>query len=248
MSIGIYGDSFASTRKETYRFAWYNLLAEKLNTHVYNYEDNIYNTYGHPATSTFFSYKKFLKYHDKHEYNIFVASDSGKYTKFVDLHVERGPVPVPGINSLEWHINDTGLRYDAKEKLENIKAWLLVSDDEFMHTVQELILQDMERKAGKNLIILASDIDQTYCEARKETSCANFGLWALANQMYKDMGVTDETRKYVLDEKKDKISCHLSEETNHVLADLLYNHIKTGEKMIMPQTIPHKHTWQYYFG
>ena len=33
-SMGIYGDSFACCHEESKHFAWYNLLAEKLNTTV----------------------------------------------------------------------------------------------------------------------------------------------------------------------------------------------------------------------
>ena len=245
-SMGIYGDSFAGSHDESKHFAWYNLLAEKLNTTVYNYEKNTNDTYGYPASSTFFSYKKFIEYNDKHEYNIFIASAAGRYTKLVDL-LREGVQVISGISSLEWYINDPNLKPGAKEQLERIRSWFLVSDDEYMHTAQELMLQDMDRKAGKNLIILASDINETFCPKRKQNSCVDFGLWDLATLMYKEMGVTLETQKHVLNEKRDKISCHLSEPTNHMLADLLYNHIKTGEKITLPETIPHNHTWEYYY-
>jgi len=246
-TIGIYGDSFAGSHNESVHFSWYELLANKLNTSVFNYENNTDNTYGSPATSTFFSYKKFIEYSNMHEYNIFIASDAGKYTKFVDIFREKGPVAIPGINSLEWYLDDPDLRADAKDQLGRIRSWLLVSDDEYMQTAQELMLQNMERKLGKNLVILASDIHSTFCPERKQNSCINFGLWDLANLMYEEMGITDETRPYVLNERTDKISCHLSEEANHVLADLLYTHIKTGEKMTLPKRIPHEYPWQHYF-
>ena len=245
-SMGIYGDSFACSHDESKHFAWYNLLAEKLNTTVYNYEKNTNDTYGYPASSTFFSYKKFIEYNDKHEYNIFIASAAGRYTKLVDL-LREGVQVISGISSLEWYINDPNLKPGAKEQLERIRSWFLVSDDEYMHTAQELMLQDIDRKAEKNLIILAGDINETFCSKRKQNSCVDFGLWDLATLMYKEMGVTPETQKHVLNEKRDKISCHLSEPTNHMLADLLYNHIKTGEKITLPETIPHNHTWEYYY-
>lgn len=250
MSIGIYGDSFASWDTTT-EFAWYNLLAKKLNTDVYSYELRTRATYGFPATSTFYSYKKFMEYNDLHEYNIFVASAASKYTKFVDLFMHKPPVPLPGINSLEWHLGDPNLRPDAPEILDRIRSWLIVSDDEFMHTAQELILQDMERNtvdSDGHLIILSSDIDETFCQHRKENSCADFGLWGLCELMYKEMGVTKENRHHVLNEKSDKISCHMSDITNEVLADLLYKHIMTGEKMTLPERIPHNHTWEYYYN
>ena len=250
MSIGIYGDSFASGIRDT-NFTWYDLLAKKLNTSVYNYEHDRDSSYGHPATSTFFSYKKFIEYSNRHEYNIFIASAASKYTKFVDIFMDKTPVPMPGINSLEWHLTDTNLRPDAPEILDRIRSWLLVSDDEFMNTAQELILQDMERKtvdSNGHLIILASAIDQTYSQHRKENSCADFGLWGLCELMYKEMGVTDETRPHVLNEKHDKISCHMSDVANEVLADLLYKHIMTGEKMTLPERMPHNHTWDYYYN
>lgn len=248
MTIGIYGDSFAISHLQSRHFAWYNLLAEKLNTIVYNHENNEIQTYGLGASSTFYAYKKFIKYHHLHEYNIFIASYAQKYPKLVNLTKEEDHlIPISGINSLEWYIDDPNITADGKELLERIKSWFLVNDEEYMITAQELMLQDMERRCGKNVIILCSNVEESFCQERKEKSCVNFGLWDLANLMYKEIGINHSNRVHTLNEKQDKISCHMTETTNHVLADMIYNHIKTGEKMIMPESIPHNHTWEHYY-
>lgn len=248
MTIGIYGDSFTKSHKQSKHFAWYTLLAEKLNTTVYNYETNEEDTYGLGASSTFYAYKKFIKYHHLHEYNIFVASYAQKYPKLVRLtNEEDNLVPISGINSLEWYLTDPSVTAGGKELLNRIKSWFLVNDEEYMTTAQELMLQDIERKCGKNVIILCSNIEESFCQERREKSCVNFGLWDLVNLMYTEIGINHNNRERTHNEKQDKISCHLTETTNHVLADMIYNHINTGEKIIMPDTIPHKHTWEYYY-
>lgn len=249
MSIGIFGDSFATSHMQSRHFAWYNILAKKLGTKIYNYEIDEENTYGLGASSTFYSYKKFIKYHHKHEYNIFIASYAQKYTKLINFYDDDDALyPLSGINTLDWYLNDPKLPNTSRELLEKIRCWFLVNDEEFMNVAQELMLQDIETKGGKKTIIITADIDESFCEKRKEKSPINFGLWDLAKLMWIELGISHkESERYVQNEKLDKIACHMTETTNHILADIIYDHIKTNKRMTLPNRIPHEHTWEYYY-
>lgn len=248
MTIGIYGDSFTTSHLPSRHFAWYNLLADKLGTTIYNHETNSQTTYGFGASSTFYAYKKFIKYHHLHEYNIFVASFSQKYTKLINLYGDDRLVPISGINSLEWYTSDPTVSSEGRDLLEKIRSWFFVNDEEYMDTAQELMLQDVEKKGGRNTIIITADIDASFCKERKEKSCIDFGLWDLTKVMWKEIGINGTNQLRASDEKLDKISCHMTEPTNRLFANMMYNHIKTGEKMILPEKINHEYTWEHYYG
>jgi len=245
MNIGLFGDSFTTSTVEARHFAWYNLLAEKLNGNIYNFEDRCYlNSYGLGASSTWYSYKKFLQYYDKHDLIIFVASDALKYPSLVDIYEDDNPVPVAGLNNMEYYLRNPDVPPGGKEKLKNLMNWYTTNDVEFMTTVQELILQDIERKANK-VVILAAELDTAFTSARKEKCCSEFGMWDLARKMHAEVNVNNPNSQI---EKVDKIAAHYTEETNNLFADLLYKHIMTGERMKLPEKIGHRHNWEYYFG
>lgn len=237
MKIGIYGDSFSTSHVPAEHFAWYNLLAKKLGGTI--------KTYGLGASSTFWSYKNFLTHHNAYDLNIFIASDALKYPKLVDM---GGGVlkPISGINSLEWHTNLPTFDKGAKDRLEQIKSWILVSDEEFMMTAQELILQDIEKK-GKT-IILASELHTAFVPERIKKSVYDFGLWDVAKLVWNSLDIPYDKKSITLEEKQDKIAAHLTEEGNNLLADLLYQHITDGIVMTLPNHLPHMHKYDYYYG
>lgn len=244
MKIGIYGDSFTSSTMETNHFAWYNILAKMLGGEVYNFERNISDiTYGLGAASTYFSYKHFLKNYDKHDLNIFVASDARKYTKLVKLFEDEPEKPISGIASLEWYLNDPRLTEEGKDTLDKIKSWFFVNDEEFMISVQELILKDIETKG--NTIILAAAIDETFIPERRQKYIANFGLWDFVHKIHDSLDCRDNDKRG--NERPDKIAAHMTYEGNNVFATLLYNYITKKELMLLPKVINHEHTYTYYY-
>ncbi len=50
MKIGLYGDSFTESHIPAQHFAWYNLLAKKLNGVIYNFDEQQEQlSYGKPS-------------------------------------------------------------------------------------------------------------------------------------------------------------------------------------------------------
>ena len=179
----------------------------------------------------------------QHDLNIFVASDVLKYTKLVDIF-DGGASAVSGLNSLEYYMSTPHITETGKDICEKIKSWFLVSDEEFMWTAQEFILRDIESKG--NVIILAADVNTAFTQERREKSISEFGLWELAHVMYNGLGANKLKNGII--EREDKIAAHYTEETNHLLANMLYDYIKKGVKLKLPNFIAHKHDVNYYFG
>jgi hypothetical protein len=250
MKIGLYGDSFTESHHQAKPFAWYNLLAKKLGGVIYNFdkhEEGI--SYGKGASSTFWSYKNFLRHHEKHELNIFIASDPMKFPQLVPIFgPDAGAVPISGMRSLEWYKHDPMVTDEGREMLKHLESWTLISDEEFMTTVHELVLQDMERRSKGRLIILPADL--TYGSAftpdRVQHSGIKIAMWDVARVAYRSLGHPGIAS--VQQERHHTIAAHLTEEVSEMFADMLYKYIVHGEEIThLPNHLPHRYSLNYYF-
>ena len=251
MNIGIYGDSFAASpilSAKSHRFAWFNLLAKKLGGKVYNYETEQEGiSYGLGASPTFYSYKKFLKFHRKHDLNIFMVSDPLKYSKLIEYKGELRPIS--GISTLEYLLQETD-NASTKDLLNDIKTWYMVSDQEFLVIVQELILQDMERRSP-NIILIPVWRDY-FTPERWAKTFIEFAMWDFVGIQSIALGINGKELKPGMAvfnfEKPDTIACHMTEETSEYFSDLLFKYITTGEKVKLPHHIYQSQHWTHYYG
>lgn len=247
MNIGLFGESFSTSHDPAKHFAWYNLLAKKLGGKVYNHINHLEGySYGLGASSTYWSYKRFLQYHHLHDMNIFIASNPTKYPKLLNLRGDGHHTALSGMNSLEMYLQDETVTDEGRDTLEKIKNWYLVNDEDFMWDVHELMLQDMERVAQKPLFLLSSDCGGiSFNEKRRKTNDIDFGLWDVAFLTQKSLGCYG--MPCVHNERRDMIAAHLTEETSVVFADLMYDYIVHGTKVVLPKYISHKHSYTEYY-
>jgi hypothetical protein len=247
MYIGLYGDSFTTSAVPAKPFAWYNLLAKKLGGEIYSFYDNMPDiSYGLGGSSTFYSYKYFLKYYKQHDYNIFIASDPTKYPKLINLNGRD--VVMPGIRTLNHYIQNENLPQSEIEYLNKLHNWFLVNDEEYMEITQELILRDIEEKSKDKLLMLAAVVESAFNDERRKSSTIKFGMWDFVHIMWRSLGIDMNDTTITNSERPDKIAAHMTEEANNVLADLLFDHIKYGKEIVLPKHIPHRYDINYYFG
>jgi len=243
MNLGVYGCSFSTHNMVGAHLPWYNLLASKLGGVVYNFESKKEGiTYGLGAAPTFYSYKRFIKNYKKHDLNIFIITDPLKYTKLVTLNgIER---PVCGVNNIDNFILESKDQSEI-ELLKDIRSWYMVSDKEFLYTVQEIMIQDIERLSKNKVLLIPADLSWV-SKKRLNTLCMDFGLWDL---VYKQIECLRPNKNFTtgLQEKHDKIAAHFTEETNMLFADMIFEYIMNKTKMTLPKRIPHKHSWDYYY-
>jgi len=251
MKIGLYGDSFTESHRPAEHFAWYNLLAKKLNGVVYNFdlqEKDV--SYGKGASSTFWSYKNFLRHHEKHELNIFIASDPMKFPQLVPIFgPDAHAVPISGIRSLEWYKNDPMVTDEGREMLKHLESWSLISDEEFMTTVHELVLQDMERRSKGRLIILPADLTygSAFTPERLHHSKIKISMWDVAKIAYRTLGHPGLAT--INQERQHTIAAHLTEEVSEWFADKMYKYIVHGEEITsVPEHLSHRYPLNYYFN
>jgi len=250
MKIGLFGDSFTCSSDESSHFAWYNLLAEKLDSTIHNFEYNCTERgYGLGGTSTFWSYKKFLKFYDKHDFIFFVAGDCLKYPKMVKIFKNSEyEKPITGITDIEWFSKNENVSDDGKDILEKIKIWYLISDTEHLEVTQNLILEDIERRTDSKLLLLAGDNKTAFTEARQTFCQVPFGMWDFTRVIHESLGLHENKWGIIENERPDKIAAHMTEPANRLFADMMYDMITLNKKPKLPSYIHHDFDYTYYYG
>jgi hypothetical protein len=246
MKIAVYGDSFTVEFDQTRPWAWFNLLASKMNGRVEN--DHILDSsYGIGGASTFYSYKKFLESHERYDYVFFVAGDPYRYTR--PFQKNNGLVFIPNMPTIDHHINADSSTYYFKEYLHKLRNWFEVADTEYQEMTQQLIIEDIRNKMGGRALILPAN-DKSFTKEQKERlNIGDFTLTDYCRVIWKSLKIPkDKLVSITGDERKDKIACHFTEEASIQLADLLNYYIQNPNTILnLPEHIEHKETWNYYY-
>ena len=260
MKIGLYGDSFTEAHRPAQHFAWYNQLATMLGGVVYNFDKEESGiSYGMGASSTYWSYKNFLRRHEQHDLNIFIASDPMKFPEPLPIHgPNRRPKPISGMASLEWYEQDPDVTPEGQEMLHHVKSWTLISHEPFMMLAQELMLQDMERRSKGRLLILPASMTfgPAFTPERWEQTDLKFAMWDVVRVMMgsisslNDCGVQGKfpALPTASEERPDMIAAHMTEEANTWVANSLYNYILYRIPTALPEHIPHRFHYTKYLN
>ena len=253
MKIGLYGDSFTEAHRPAQHFAWYNQLATMLGGVVYNFDKEESGiSYGMGASSTYWSYKNFLRRHEQHDLNIFIASDPMKFPEPLPIHgPDRRPKPISGMASLEWYEHDPDVTPEGQEMLHHVKSWTLISHEPFMVLAQELMLQDMERRSKGRLLILPASMTfgPAFTPERWQRSGVKFAMWDVVRVMMTSLGLgAFPPLPIACEERPDMIAAHMTEEANTWVANSLYNYIMFGTPATLPEHIPHRFHYTKYLN
>lgn len=239
MKLGIFGDSYACGHTQSQHFHWYNLLAEKLGTDV--------ETHGMGATSTFYTYNKFLENHTKYDRNIVLITHFARYTK--TLYFEStgvGPQWLSAINAVDHTLANFKLTPSEKLQLEYLRAWFIVSDDMFMKTAQDLIVGKILEIRPDTVIIPSFHEEYSLLPERR----AQLGIdvtgncWTFMQTQHSALGIIDANR---VEEKMSTIACHFTPEVSLAFTEAVYNKFKYNTPIVCPKQIKHDHTLDYYY-
>ena len=241
MKIAVYGDSFATTTEQTKHFSWFNLLAKKLGGRVEN-DFTVDFSYGAGGASTFYSYKKFLETYDRYDFVIFIAGDPYRYTKSIIYNNQ--PRFMSNVATIEHYMRDQNSTSYFKENLQKIKHWFEVSDNDYQDITQDLMVRDIESKFFDKSLILPANDKSFYKDKAGQYRMSGFNLWDYCQVIHKSLNVPD-TRW--ANERQDKINCHMTEEANVLLADMLFDYFQNKSILKLPDHIKHDHPWEYYY-
>ena len=233
MKIGVFGDSYAIGHKESADFHWYNLLSKKL--------DAVVETYGMGATSVYYSYKNFIKYHKKYDLNIFLVTHYSRYTKPIFSNWYAS------INSVEDHLKNPNLKKDEKIILEFLKGWFVMSDDNFLKLTQDLLVGKILELRSNTLIIPCWENEGSLLiERQKELKIDPTGnCWTFNKKALPALNIKTFEN---LEEKMSKIACHFTPEISEIFADAVYNKIKYDTPIVCPLEIKHDYPLEYYYN
>lgn len=232
-SIGIYGDSFTGiTESPGFKFHWSSLLAQHYGLELTNY--------GLPGSPVYYSFNKFKDNFFKHDINIFLVSEPGRYFGKVLMNGNNEEF-MPNLNCLinEWDII-------SKPTAAHLEGWFLCSDDRYNSDMTDLMITYM-KTLDPNTIFIPCFFSSISQELRK-----NLGL-GIEDCLYKlqekqanyfSFSANVLISKY--EENHDIISGHLIPEINEFIFQVILKKINTGLwNWTIPNSIKPKSNFNY---
>lgn len=222
-NIGLFGDSFAGYSKEDFshkpvipghKSHWSVLLAEELNASFVNY--------GEPGSSVYFSYKQFVENYRKHDFNIFLVTEPGRYIKKVELSTGK-KIFVPSLASI--HHAGTDL-HDPPDPY--LRGWFLASDDEFNLDMSDLMLSRILEIAPKTLIIPCFPSSLSEKKQKEIFDGTDMNLCAIQSRQAKAYNIPMNILLRDYQENDRIMAGHFVPEFNELIYKIIAKRIKTG--------------------
>lgn len=214
-SIGIYGDSFAGNPNHFgYRYHWSTLLAKEYGCEIKNY--------GLSGTSVYYSYKKFVNNFHKHDLNIFLVTEPGRYIQAVEFK-NGSDEYIPSLMALEHNYHEIML-----PEPEHLRGWFMCSDSNYNSDITQLMIKDILSYKDNTVIIPCFPTSLSEDILKKFKLLKNNNLWHL--QSYQ----TDLYRTDIYDllsnnkENYKVISGHFIPEVNEIFYKILSMKIKNN--------------------
>jgi hypothetical protein len=226
-SIGIFGDSFTGVESwPSYKYHWSRLLASNLGSDLTNY--------GKPGTSVYYSYKNFVQNYHKHDLNIFLVTEPGRYIKPVVL-VNNSSVYIPGVTALE------NLQKNMHSRdIDALRGWFLASDDNFNIDIVTLMLEKV-CELDNNCIIIKCFSTSSVGNCTDVMPLDLFYLQRAQMTYFKQE--FDIPNINPNSENSDIISGHLLPEINEILFKIILKKIETGVwDCSLPSCITYKYS------
>jgi hypothetical protein len=207
-NVGIFGDSFGDPGENQFsKFHWINLIHQKLGITVTNYCES--------GSSQYFSYKKFLENHEKHDDIIFVATDPHRYV-----------VPIKDNSGIDSHFPNI-LHLENSNKISDtfkkqLIGWFLSSSESFNIDMSDLTMEEIYRIRPSTLFIPSFDTSFSDRLTEKFNIPKNVNLFDV--QKFQLVSIFRKELKifHQLKENNMILSGHLLPELN----EIVFNNIK----------------------
>ena len=240
MKIAVYGGSFAYRNTRTSNPAWFDILGERLGA-------SSVTPFGKGGSSVFDAYKIFLENYKNFDFNIFLVNHWGQYTKEVNGTWKNGreeKIIISSLSSLEDVMKNYDWSESSIEYFNRIKSWFIVNVDEYEILIRELMLQDVEAKDPRSILIVGSNNglkDNLYSdERRKKQFSTGIGDYFSAQmKQFPDSGN--------LIERETVMQTHFVPEASKIFAEAVYQYITTGEWPLVPEVIDHEFPVEHYY-
>lgn len=238
MKIAIYGDSFGSSmiessveRKDcdTRGKAWVELLADNYNVTNFSY----------PGSSLFYSYQLFLEYNQKFNYNIFLITSQDRITLPDDFDVK--PIYKHINLKLVQYFRNQFLNQGSKDSNLDLIIFALESYYKIIHNEQavdiyhNLMIENINR-INQNTIIIPCfnhSIPNTPFSlnliSEYEFSDSKVMKTLTHNKCFDWTIIEDENGKWTFNDYR---KCHLNEENNKILFNLIEKAIINKQQTI----------------
>ena len=193
MKIGIFGDSFADGRTlegDLNRYSWATHLARGLGATDIGY-------HAHGGSPLYWSYQQILEHGHLYDRIILAVTEPMRF-------------PVPVGDERQFATGYPSANEFRNPLRDNLRGWFAVSDQDYLSVVQELFLQDLERRYPG--ILLIPCFPTSFVAARRQ----HYGLFYLQSvnklaqiQMGLDINDYSWMDGYIENTGRNRMLCHI---------------------------------------
>jgi len=192
------------------------------------------------GTPFLFAYNTFMNNYQNYDINIVLVTDPNRYTQKVLLPtVAPNPTyQASSIKQLESIKQSYKLTNSEIRMVYDLTTWHMIKDDKFLSMAQQLMVDDILKKAPKTIIIPCFKQSAPYI---------NIGLSDLVEYQWSTFGLKyAESENYI--EKPEVMGCHFTPEMNTVVSEIVFNKLITNEWNWNYPKIVHEHPIEYYYN
>ena len=222
MNIGIYGDSFAEYNFFGHNNQWPVILGKK-------FADSNITNYAVSGSSVYYSYKQFLNNYHKHDINIFLVTNPYRYTKpIIETHSNKEILfgNLGGVTDYKKQ-NIKNLSSIDKRILNDLVGWFMASDEEFLSTASELMINQLLTLDSKVILFPCFEESLTDGQHKKYGIPKEHVMHNYVKRIITLLNITPEFNTWTT-EVPSTMAQHLTPEFNEFVADCMYKKIITG--------------------
>jgi len=247
-TLAIFGDSFASVnamRSTSVSTAWPNQL-DTSRWDVSNYAE--------PATSFYWTYRRFLKYHERYDQVVCIVTRPGRITLRDEPYVLSVPFSISGIRQAEWLLKQTKCRLNTLQtrQVTAMRDYLMYAQDyEYEVDANSQLLEHLKRVRPDAIFIPMSSALPNL-RPPEHVMMLDFVRLIVASvrpELIEMLGNPRVSQDGWIDrDELEPIQCHLTPEVNTLVAGCVESALTTGIwAPQLPDYVQHSLAWEDYY-
>jgi hypothetical protein len=247
-TLAIFGESFASinpSKPTSIHLAWPNQLDSS---------QWLVTNHAMPATSFYWTYRKFLQHHDQYDQVVCLVASPGRYTKRDNSYVFGIPFSISSIPHATYLLNQTRqqLTYNERKIVESVHDYMMYAQDiEYEIDTHVQLLEHLKRLRPDAIFIPTNPTIPNLCPP-DHVMMMDFTRIIIASlnpRMMKKYWTGGSVGGWIPNEERDPIQCHLTPEVNALVAGCVESALTTGIwAPQLPTTVEHSLKWGDYYN
>jgi hypothetical protein len=204
-----------------------------------------------PATSFYWTYRKFLQHHDQYDQVVCLVASPGRYTGRDNSYVFGIPFSISSIPHATYLLNQTRqqLTYNERKIVESVHDYMMYAQDiEYEIDTHVQLLEHLKRLRPDAIFIPTNPTIPNLCppDHVMMMDFTRIIINSFKPEMVKEF--CPDAGCWIPKDEREIIQCHMTPEVNALMARCVEEALTTGVwAPILPTTVEHSLQWDDYY-